>query len=88
MRCLNNCFFVTIFETLVIKVGIFISNNRNIGFLDVLSLAGYKYLGMSVILVFHLLTADSLFYYFKYFFELYFCSTSFLIIYKSVMDIK
>jgi len=88
LQNVNNCFFVTVFETIVIKIGIFISNNKNLGFFDVLSLAGYKYAGMCIIVLIRLLTAGNIFYYLKYPFEIYFCVTSFFIIYRSIMDIE
>lgn len=44
-RNATNCFLLSLFETLVIKAGMLINNNKNVGFMDILSLSGYKYLG-------------------------------------------
>ena len=42
---ISNCSLLTIFETVVLKIGLMVADDHNIEFLDMLSLTGYKYVG-------------------------------------------
>lgn len=42
---ISNCSLLTLFETIVLKIGLIVADDHNIGFFDMLALAGYKYVG-------------------------------------------
>jgi protein transport protein YIF1 len=42
---ITNCSLLTFFETVILKIGLIVADDHNIGFLDMMALAGYKYVG-------------------------------------------
>lgn len=42
---ISNCSMLSLFETLVLKIGLMVADDHNISFFDMMSLTGYKYVG-------------------------------------------
>jgi hypothetical protein len=42
---ISNCSLLSLFETLVLKIGLMVADDHNISFFDMMSLTGYKYVG-------------------------------------------